>query len=209
MKKKNATALLICAAVTVLAAGCGDDKVSKNPTVSSTIDVQSVLDQGMKEQSLPESLSESSPEDIQAEKVQKDDITEEESEYNGVIETEEVPKKAEGIDVDLTVLSATMVYSEVFNMMYYPENYIGKTVKMNGAYSVFHDEVTDKYYHGCIIKDATACCSQGIEFELAGDHKYPDDYPEEGSSVCVSGVFETYQEGENTFCTLRNARFEN
>ncbi len=199
MKAKNVISLLICTSVIVIFAGCGKDNTAKNVTPGGPIDVQTVLDQGIQAQSEPKVGQEDAAEDV----------PEEESEYNGVIETEEVPKKAEGIDVDLTVLSATMVYSEVFNMMYYPENYIGKTVKMNGAYSVFHDEVTDKYYHGCIIKDATACCSQGIEFELAGDHKYPDDYPEEGSSVCVSGVFETYQEGENTFCTLRNARFEN
>ena len=61
----------------------------------------------------------------------------------------------EGIDVDLTALSSTMVYSEVYNMMTSPEDYIGKTVKMKGMYSVYHDESTDKYYFACIIKDAT------------------------------------------------------
>ena len=33
-------------------------------------------------------------------------------------------------------------------------------------------------YHACVIPDATACCAQGIEFTLAGDHRWPDDYPE-------------------------------
>ena len=61
----------------------------------------------------------------------------------------------EGIDVDLTALSSTMVYSEVYNMMTSPEDYIGKTVKMKGMYSVYHDESTDKYCFACIIKDAT------------------------------------------------------
>ena len=111
-------------------------------------------------------------------------------------------------DVDLTVLSSTMVYSEVFNMMYYPENYIGKTVKMSGMYTMFHDENTGKYYHGCIVKDATACCAQGIEFELTDDYVYPDDYPDFGADICVVGTFETYKEGDNTFCTLRNAKRE-
>ena len=40
-------------------------------------------------------------------------------------------------------------------MMTSPEDYIGKTVKMKGMYSVYHDESTDKYYFACIIKDAT------------------------------------------------------
>ena len=111
----------------------------------------------------------------------------------------------DGIDVDLTTLSSTMIYSEVSDMMTSPQNYMGKKVKMNGAFAVYHDENTDKYYYACIIKDATACCSQGIEFELKGSHKYPDDYPEEGSDITVEGTFDTYSEGENTYCTLRDA----
>ena len=42
-------------------------------------------------------------------------------------------QNTDGIDVDLTKLSSTMVYSEVYNMMYTPDDYIGKTVKMKGA----------------------------------------------------------------------------
>ncbi len=112
----------------------------------------------------------------------------------------------EGIDVDLTLLSSTMVYSEVYNMVYYPEDYIGKTVKMSGIYTMLYDETTGKYYHGCIITDATACCAQGIEFEPVKDYVFPDDYPQEGDSICVTGTFDTYKEGENTYCTLRNAK---
>ena len=37
------------------------------------------------------------------------------------------------VDVDLTALSSTMVYSEVFNMLNTPENYVGKTIKMTGG----------------------------------------------------------------------------
>ena len=36
------------------------------------------------------------------------------------------------VDLDLTVLSSTMVYSEVYNMMNEPEPYEGKMVKMQG-----------------------------------------------------------------------------
>ena len=36
------------------------------------------------------------------------------------------------VDADLTRLSSTMVYSEVYNMMYTPGDYIGKTIKMTG-----------------------------------------------------------------------------
>ncbi|MBQ6441943.1 MAG: zinc ABC transporter substrate-binding protein [Lachnospiraceae bacterium] len=111
----------------------------------------------------------------------------------------------DGIDVDLTTLSSTMVYAEVYNMMVQPEDYTGKTVKMDGLFSSYHDEQTGKDYFACTIMDATACCSQGIEFVLTDDYVYPDDYPEEGGEICVCGVFDTYQEGDYTYCTLRDA----
>jgi len=128
-------------------------------------------------------------------------------------ETEAVPAdktevssdSAEGIDIDLTELSATMVYAEVYNMMTSPESYVGKTVKMGGTFASYHDEASGNDYFACIVADATACCAQGIEFTLKGDYSYPDDYPEEGGDICVVGVFETYEEGDNTYCRIRDA----
>ena len=99
-----------------------------------------------------------------------------------------------------------MVYSEVYNMLVSPEEYIGKTVKMNGPFAFYYNEAADIYYFACIIADATACCSQGIEFVLTDKYTYPDDYPEPGEEITVLGTFDTYQEGEYTYCTLRNAK---
>lgn len=109
------------------------------------------------------------------------------------------------IDVDLTKLSSTMVYSEVFNMMSKPEDYIGKTIKMDGQFTVYHDESTGNNYFACIIQDATACCAQGMEFVLTDDYSYPADYPGEGEDVAVVGVFDTYMEGDYKYCTLKDA----
>ncbi len=112
-------------------------------------------------------------------------------------------KSADGIDVDLTAMSSTMVYSEVQNMMTKPTDYLGKTVKMQGAFSVA--EMDNNRYFACIIKDATACCSQGIEFIWKGDHSYPDDYPEAGKDITVVGTFSTYMEGSQQYCQLKDA----
>lgn len=123
------------------------------------------------------------------------------------LDTTSIPAdSANGVDVDLTALSSTMVYSEVYNMMASPEKYIGKTVKMKGPFAFYHDEATDNYYFACIIRDATACCAQGIEFVLTDDYVYPDDYPDVDEEICVIGVFDTYQEGNYTYCTLRKAK---
>ena len=112
------------------------------------------------------------------------------------------------VDIDLTAMNSTMVYSEVYNMLATPDNYIGKTIKMRGSFAMYHDEVTDVYYFACIIADATACCSQGIEFVLEGDYSYPEDYPALDEEITVVGTFTTYMEGEYLYCTLMNAHFE-
>ena len=115
------------------------------------------------------------------------------------------------IDVDLTQLSSTMVYSEVFNMMYAPEGYIGKTVKMEGQLAIYQavdkdgTPVPDQIYFACVIADATACCLQGVEFVLAGEHTYPDDYPDPGSDITVTGTFEVYEEAGYQYCRLVDA----
>ncbi len=124
----------------------------------------------------------------------------------GMAEADSAGSDPGSIDVDLTELSSIMVYAEVYNMMVSPEDYIGKTIKMNGLFSYYHDEDTDNEYFFCIVQDATACCAQGIEFNLSGNPVYPGDYPEPDSEICVVGVFDTYDEGEYTYCTLRNAR---
>ena len=116
------------------------------------------------------------------------------------------------VDVDLTVLSSTMVYSEVYNMLYfYPEDYYGKTVKANGIFAIYQmvvDGVTqpDPVAYACIIADATACCAEGMEFVLEGDYTYPDDYPELGAEITVIGEFQSYEENGMTWYHLVNAR---
>ena len=59
------------------------------------------------------------------------------------------------MDVDLTLLSSTMVFSEVYNMMVSPEDYMGKIIRMEGQYVPYHDDKTGKDYFACIIQNAT------------------------------------------------------
>ncbi|MBP5243064.1 MAG: hypothetical protein J6Z36_05185 [Clostridia bacterium] len=109
------------------------------------------------------------------------------------------------VDLDLTKLSSTMVYSEVYNMMYTPSDYIGKTIKMQGAFSVGYSKDTGLYYPAVIIADATACCAQGVEFVLKGNPSYPNGYPQRGKEITVMGTFTTYKEGVTVYCHLVEA----
>lgn len=96
--------------------------------------------------------------------------------------------------VDLTQLSSTMVYAEVYHMMMEPELYLGKTIIMRGTYASNYYDLLDQHYHFVVITDALACCAQGIEF-VWGDRK-PGEYPQENAEIEVSGVFKSYQEEE-------------
>lgn len=96
----------------------------------------------------------------------------------------------EHVDIDLTRMSSTMVYSMVYQMVTDPQKYIGKTIKMKGSFSSYVDEETGRRFFGCVIQDALACCSQGLAFELAKPRKFPSEYPSEGTSITIIGTFE-------------------
>ncbi len=107
------------------------------------------------------------------------------------------------VDVDLTVLSANMVYAEVYNMMMYPDNYLGKTIKVSGPYYPLYYDGTDSYYHYVMIEDALACCKNGMEFIWdEGSHAYPDEYPREDDIIEIIGVYNSYQEEGYTYYYL-------
>lgn len=156
---------------------------------------------------------ESSEKSVDVSKQENKDLdeTEENNSQQNPIQKEsetEFNLKNGDIDIDLTQLSSTFVYSEVYDMMVKPENYIGKTIRMTGTFNVYVDEKTNKTYYACFISDATACCQQGIEFELKGKPKYPDDYPKQDEEITVTGEFEMYKEEGVDYCRLKNAKME-
>lgn len=123
---------------------------------------------------------------------------------NTVTEQSTISPTNQKADLDLTELSKTVVYSEVYNMLITPSDYIGKTIKMKGNFNQYSDETTGKTYNSVIIPDAAACCQQGLEFELNDDSALAD--TEVGSEITVIGSFDTYNEGELVYCYLKNAQ---
>ncbi|WP_296135413.1 hypothetical protein [uncultured Eubacterium sp.] len=115
----------------------------------------------------------------------------------------ETTTEAKSVDLDLTELSSTLIYSEVYNMLITPDDYKGKIIKMKGQFNQYTDEQTGKTYNAVIIPDATACCQQGLEFELS-DKTNPNF--EQGAEITVVGTFDTYSEGELLYCHLKNAK---
>lgn len=107
---------------------------------------------------------------------------------------------ADGVDIDLTRLSGQMVYAEVFNMRYEPEDYYGKVIRVSGLFSAYQNPDTGEYYYNCIVPDATACCSQGIQFLPRDALAYPDDFPENGADIVITGTYSLVDENAYMGC---------
>lgn len=110
------------------------------------------------------------------------------------------------VEEDLSVMSGTMVYAKVMDMLTNPDQYLGKVVRIKGLFAASQGE--GRMYFACVIPDATACCSQGMEFVLKDEWKYPDEYPSKGTVITVTGIFDTYMEGTNRYCQLNDAVLE-
>ena len=124
-------------------------------------------------------------------------------------DSQEAP--AVSVDVDLTTLSSTMVYAEVFNMMMSPDDYIGKTIRMTGIFTVYQDPETKQVYCGVIVEDATACCAQGFDLVMPEERSYPQDYPAPESEITVVGTLQadrTLEEHGIIFLRLEDVTFE-
>ena len=117
--------------------------------------------------------------------------------------------KYETIDINLTTMNATMVYSEVNNMLSSPSLYVGKIVKMEGPFIPFDSTNPDYCYPAIIIRDATACCASGIEFLLYGVPRCSkaggNGYPLYNEEATIVGRFETYLEGTDMYVHLVDA----
>ena len=195
-----------------LCCACGSDgkRNKKGVTVQDILDQQiGEEEKARKEEKDQLSKQDQLPADSSAESTLINESSSSANEIPTVPASNEVPDEEpveySKIDVDLTKMSSTMVYTEVYNMMSDPDKYVGKVVKMKGNSGYYLDESTSKYYFACIIQDATACCSQGIEYVLNRNYKIPLDYPEMDAEITIVGKFDTYVEGDYKYLTLKNA----
>ncbi len=185
---KKLLTFAVCAVIALSASACGSSNQAADKAAQSS-----------KSKTVSDVLS------------QADTKSEETTDNGAPIATQADPSKLVypeldyNAELDLTTMSGTMVYAEVSNMIKTPSDYLGKKVKINGTFDVYVDPKTESYYYACIVRDATACCSSGIEFSPSKKLKYPDDFPKVGTPIAVGGEFETYKEGETTYLRLKNA----
>ena len=112
------------------------------------------------------------------------------------------------IDLDLTKMSATMIYSTIFDMLIMPEDYVDKTIKVKGWFQTYTDHQNAELYYAVVVPDATACCQQGLEFVWFGEHEYPEDFPELGQDITVTGVYKLIENDGITYNYLEASKVE-
>lgn len=103
---------------------------------------------------------------------------------------------------DLSRLSSTMAYAQLYTMLTEPEQFVGQTVKVQGQYYSSPAEDGVPQYHFVIVFDAAACCELGVEFLWTGNHP-ASDYPALMSIVEMTGLFDICNDGGERFCVIR------
>lgn len=193
----------------VAIAGCGKKRQNKNQMFSTTKSVKDTIEEEMKKE-------QEKKENAENEKAIKNDFQATEEDVKEINEDKnEEKKKAENvggenqkdIDYDLTEMNSDMIYATVFMVVQDPESYAGKTFKIYGNSYTFPTTEGKSMTHYCLIKDALACCAQGLEFISSNsDEKYPDD----GDEIVVTGTLESYtvEDIPMPLCRLVNAKIE-
>ncbi len=105
---------------------------------------------------------------------------------------------------DFTKMNYNMISSLLFDFIINPKKYADKTVKMDGQFETSVYE--NKRYFAVIKWDLTGCCPAGLDFEPPEDLKFPEDFPEKGTSITVSGVLK-YQEDQEDNTALGKLNF--
>ena len=117
-------------------------------------------------------------------------------------------EKPASVDLDLSAMSTTVVYSQLYNMMSNPQPYLGKIIKMSGCYTYYDDPEQHVVYHACYVPDATACCTQLLEFVGPDGYNWPADFPEADANIVVTGRLETYEENGAMYLHLADTKLD-
>ena len=112
------------------------------------------------------------------------------------------------VDLDLSQMSGTIVYAQIYNIQYDPGAYLGKVIRVRGYYSFFREPSNGNLYYACVIPDATACCMQGMEFVPFNEPEDPDHFMEDNADITVTGRLETYVEDGAFYLHLVDASVE-
>ena len=132
---KKCMVLFLCI---LLITGCGNKKSTDGKGVNNTNSVDKVIDNQIANEDRKNETTESeeASSNVESSKDTEDTIS----------RAEDVRNTDGTVDYDLTQMSSDMVYATVYQMMVMPEEYEGKTFRIDGNFYATYSEATKKYY---------------------------------------------------------------
>ena len=111
------------------------------------------------------------------------------------LETQSETNNEMKIDIDVTNFSITILYPLVENMLFYPDDYMGKIVKIKGDFKYWEDEASKENVYMLVVSDEAQCCSAEIEIRFESDFDYSK-LPNRGDEFTIIGRFDSdYKDG--------------
>lgn len=182
----------------VVAIGC---KKSSDPKpISLSKDVKKTIEEEMKKEKEKNKKAEEKDEEAQNKEAK--------TETNETVETKTNSENDEKkFDYDLTEMNADMIYATIYMVVSDPESYNGKKFRIYGNCYNFPTTDGKSMSHYCLIKDAMACCAQGLEFILK---EPPEKFPADDTPIVVEGELESYTllDIPTPLCRLVNAKLK-
>ena len=183
--------ILILIAASLLLTGCGG----------------SAQDESKAEREVPVETAEemaSLSAETDEEEEEKDWFSDEDPDLDESPDAADQPVSSENYDepdIDLTKLTDMLASSEIVNMHYETQDFMGLIIRVTGVYEESSPDEADLYTGACKVYDG--CCTwNGIDFILADGYESPKN----GDTITVTGVFDTFERGKYTTCVLRDAR---
>ena len=135
---RKISCFILCLISAGLIAGCNGGDGPKSRMTAQTTGIRDVIESQMSKEA--GNVSSASEETTSA-------APETES------QTEQSSESSDGnsVDFDLTNLGPDILYAEVYSMMVFPDQYLGRTIKVAGIFTVYYDEALDKYHFACFI----------------------------------------------------------
>ena len=99
--------------------------------------------------------------------------------------------QGDNIDVNLSALSATMLFAEIINIMNSPDDYLGQVIKIHGEYFNYYHEEDNQYIHFVLVFDEMDCCEKRFQFRVNEDFGSPEELFEIGEGIEIIGVFKS------------------
>lgn len=107
------------------------------------------------------------------------------------------------VDLDLSIMPASVAYAQMTAIQREPEAYVGQTLRIAGVFN--YSEARQRGV--VIVADRSGCCETSIDFICVEPISYPENYPELYSRIVLIGCYELSTDDTGIYC-LTDAIFE-